>query len=354
MLGLFRTRLGGIVISLVVGFIAFVFVFEFGMQRGGPSAGGGGVAGSVNGETISVAEFNRSYKQQLEFFKSIMGGANLTEDQLKQFRIKDTVFQQLVQKKLQLQEAERLGLKPADEEIRDEIRQMDAFKKDGKFDKLQYQQVLEANQYSTGSFEKLVREDLILRNWRRFLRSWVQVGEAEARREWEASQEKRTLRYVFIPTAAKEKLKPAEGADAKLKQIVDNLLKTFDGSDRAEIQANGLIKDLEIKVQTARDLTRTSGMIAGVGEAKVVLDAIFKVQSGSDQRVAKSWDLPNGKLIGVVTDAKVADASKWTPAESARMLAQVSGEKESSLSEQWLKRAQAKAKIESDAKVLAD
>ena len=64
----------------------------------------GAVAGTVNGEPISIAEFNRELNRRMEFFKNLAGG-QFSEEQLKAFRVREGVFQELVNRRLLVQEA---------------------------------------------------------------------------------------------------------------------------------------------------------------------------------------------------------------------------------------------------------
>src|SRR5919106_4957840 len=95
MLTWIREKFGTVVIGAIIGFIAFVFVF-YGVFSPKSTRGlhEGAVAGTVNGDPISIAEFNRELNRRLEFFKNIAGG-KISEEQLKSFKIREGVFQEL-------------------------------------------------------------------------------------------------------------------------------------------------------------------------------------------------------------------------------------------------------------------
>src|SRR3982751_2131010 len=105
MLSWIRGKFGPFLAGGIIAFIAFVFivsgVFSPKSTRGLHE---GSVAGTVNGDPISLADFNRSLNQRIEFFKN-MGGTKITEEQLKGFQIRQSVFQDLVIRKLMIQEA---------------------------------------------------------------------------------------------------------------------------------------------------------------------------------------------------------------------------------------------------------
>ena len=134
MLSWIREKFGTAIIGAIISLIALVFIF-YGIfsPKNTRGLGEGAVAGTVNGDPISLAEFNRAYKQQEEFFKNMAGG-KFSDEQLKSFHIRERVFQDLVRKKLMSQEAEHQGLVASEEELRDQIKKVPAFQKSGQFD----------------------------------------------------------------------------------------------------------------------------------------------------------------------------------------------------------------------------
>lgn len=141
----FRNRFGKIVVFTLITLITFVFVF-FGVFSPKATRGlhEGAVAGTVNGEPISIQEFNRELSRRIDFFKNLSGG-KLTEEQLQAFQIRESVFQELARRKLLVQLGPKSGLNPGPAEMKDRIRQVPAFQKNGQFDFATYRDVLIAN-----------------------------------------------------------------------------------------------------------------------------------------------------------------------------------------------------------------
>src|SRR6476659_8472653 len=100
MLSWIREKFGTVVIGGIITFIAFVFVF-YGVFNPKSTRGlhEGSVAGTVNGDPISISEFNRELNRRIELFKNLSGG-KLTDEQIKTFRVREGVFQELVNRKL--------------------------------------------------------------------------------------------------------------------------------------------------------------------------------------------------------------------------------------------------------------
>ena len=102
MLNWIREKFGRAVIGGIITFIAFVSVF-YGVFSPKATRGlhEGAVAGTVNGDPISIADFNRELNRRMEFFKNL-GGGKLSDEQLKSFRIREGVFQELANRKLMI------------------------------------------------------------------------------------------------------------------------------------------------------------------------------------------------------------------------------------------------------------
>src|ERR1700733_12819905 len=107
MLNWIREKFGKVVIGGIITFIAFVFVF-YGVFSPKSTRGlhEGSVAGTVNGDAIQIGDFNRELNRRIEYFKAYSGG-KLTDEQLKSFRLREGVFQELANHKLLIQEARR-------------------------------------------------------------------------------------------------------------------------------------------------------------------------------------------------------------------------------------------------------
>ncbi|RYZ69320.1 MAG: hypothetical protein EOP09_07885, partial [Proteobacteria bacterium] len=92
MFSLLRGKWGSIIVGSIIGFIALVFIFQgvFSPKstRGLHEAS---VAGTVNSDRITLQEFNQAFTRRSEFIKNLAGG-KITEEQLKQFRVRESTF----------------------------------------------------------------------------------------------------------------------------------------------------------------------------------------------------------------------------------------------------------------------
>ncbi len=180
-------------IKLVFGLIILVFVFwGVGSFQGERSA----VLATVGGVNIMIDDFQRAYNRQVDQIRQ--ENPDLTTEDLKRMNIKQQVLNEMVLSQLLLNEAQRLGIVVAPEELRTEIRRVPAFQNEQKrFDPGLYQAILRANNLTPGQFEAQVLHDLLLQKMEKLVRMPVRVGEEEARDFFYISRERRSIDYIF-------------------------------------------------------------------------------------------------------------------------------------------------------------
>ena len=113
----------------------------------------------VDGTPITTKEYRMALNRQVEFFNQMMGG-NMTQKQMEQMGIKESVLNSLIQLKLILNTADKMGFVVSLDEVKNEIRTMPYFQTKGQFDVNLYRNALQANGYVPTQFEELVRGDL--------------------------------------------------------------------------------------------------------------------------------------------------------------------------------------------------
>jgi peptidyl-prolyl cis-trans isomerase D len=124
------------------------------------SMGSGQQVATVDGTPISVKEYSVALNRQVEFFNQMMGGQGMTQKQMEQMGIKQSVLNGLIQQKLVLNTADQMGIVVSLDEIKNEIKSMSYFKTNGQFDVNLYKNMLQGNGYTPTQFEELVGNDL--------------------------------------------------------------------------------------------------------------------------------------------------------------------------------------------------
>lgn len=124
------------------------------------SLGGGQNVATVDGTPVTIKEYQTALTRQVEFFSQMMGGQGLTQKQLEDMGIKQSVLNGLIQQKLILNTADQIGYVVSLDEVKNEIKSMPYFKTNNQFDVSLYRNMLQSNGYVPSQFEELVANDL--------------------------------------------------------------------------------------------------------------------------------------------------------------------------------------------------
>lgn len=83
----------------------------------------------------------------------------MTQKQIEEMRVKESVLNELIQQKLVLNTADQIGLVVSLDEIKSEIKSMSYFKTNDQFDVNRYRNMLQGNGYVPSQFEELVADN---------------------------------------------------------------------------------------------------------------------------------------------------------------------------------------------------
>jgi peptidyl-prolyl cis-trans isomerase D len=196
MLDFLRKRKRSWIITFLLGLIIVVFVaFYGGNQFQDP-----GVVniGTVNGEVITQREFAYRYQQEMNRYRELFK-TSLTPEMLKSLNIEAMLIEDIVNRKVALQEARKLGITITDDELAAVIAKAPEFQVNGTFSKERYLQLLGANRLTPVQFEDERREELILQRLYEVVLDAVRVSDAQVENYYRLQQEKVNLRYLRLP-----------------------------------------------------------------------------------------------------------------------------------------------------------
>ncbi len=196
MLDVLRKRKRSWIIIFLLGLIIVVFIAFYGGNKFRDPAAQD--IAQVNGEVITQREFALHYQKALERYREMLKGS-LTPELEKSLNIRGTLLEELIQKRLVLQEARHLGLAANDEDLMAAIAQVPEFQVNGRFNKERYLQLLRANRISPGQFEDEQREQLTIQRLYSMLLDAVHVTEAEVRDRYRFEQGKINLYFIRLP-----------------------------------------------------------------------------------------------------------------------------------------------------------
>ncbi|MEI8596229.1 peptidylprolyl isomerase [Photobacterium sp. Hal280] len=156
-----REGVSSIWVKIILSLIIFSFVFAgVGSYLANSNQP---VAAKIDGEEISQNQFEQAYQNERnrmqsqlgEYFSTLMGDPGYVQ----QFR--RSVLDRLVNDALIEQRANELGLRISDDQVKQAIRSMPEFQRDGKFDNEVYASLLRRSRFTPDQFAEYMRTDML-------------------------------------------------------------------------------------------------------------------------------------------------------------------------------------------------
>ncbi len=211
MLRLMRENTGSWIIKILLALIVVVFMF-FGIDPGNNKQEN--IAATVNKETISMDDYRYARENIINDYRRRFG-KNFNEDFIKMLGVKEKALEGLIDKKLIIQQANKLKISVAADELINDIKTIEAFQLDGEFDAETYKNKLKYASQSPDYFELKMKEQLIVNKLQSLITDTVQTSDEEAREWfiWEKTQN--SIDYVlFNPASYKDVTPSKEEVDA--------------------------------------------------------------------------------------------------------------------------------------------
>jgi peptidyl-prolyl cis-trans isomerase D len=194
MMQFMRDRMGQTFLVVVVGLIALVFVFSgvFGDRFGG-GTGATDVA-NVGGERITTEQLQNAVNREVENYRSL--GMELPPEMIA--NVRRSTLNGLVQAKLMLVEARRLGIQASDKEVADEIHQIPLFQDPATktFNVDLYRKALAERGLKPAQVEEDIRQSMTQQRMQKFLADRIRVTPAEVEREFKLANDTRNIAFV--------------------------------------------------------------------------------------------------------------------------------------------------------------
>ena len=203
MLQTMRDNAQGIVAKIIVFFIIAVFAL-WGVESIVTLGGGEEAKASVGGNDINEVEIVRLVEQQKNNLRNQFGD-QYNEDLFNEGFLRKSALEQLINQKVALVQADKLGLHASTSAIDAQIVSMPAFQLDGKFSKEQFQNILRMNGWSPLSFRNELAGDIKVNQARAaFVLSSVETP-FSVQLEEALENETRSFRFVELNSASLEK-----------------------------------------------------------------------------------------------------------------------------------------------------
>ena len=177
-----------------------------------------GVVGTVAGEDIHTTEVQQQAKRMVEQ-QFPRGGA---QAQMLMPFFAQRAFDNLVNEKILIVEARRLGLKATDDDLRAYLHQGQLGQiifPNGNYSQEAYEDLVSRNGYTVPQFESLLKEEILINKIRSLISSGATVTDAEVRDQFNKQNTKVKFDYAVIKKD--DILKGLHPADAELKAYFD-------------------------------------------------------------------------------------------------------------------------------------
>ena len=175
MLGYMRENTGSWIIKILLGLIVLVFVF---LGMGSIGSKKRNSVAIVNNQPITMEEYKRSYHNIIENMRQRFGD-NLNDEIIKMLQVKKQALDSLIEERLLISEAEKLKIKVSNQDVRDLLVTIPAFKKNGVFDFETYKMVLAKNRITPEIFEHMQKQAIIQNKVTAFVLDSITVSDME-------------------------------------------------------------------------------------------------------------------------------------------------------------------------------
>ena len=214
---------------VVAAFVGTIF-YSWGMGR---VAERQGMVAEVLNEKISYDEYREALDNLYNMYRNAVKGKNV-EDVIPQSQLKKAALNAVIQRKLLLNEAKKMGMEVSNKEVIERIRSMPAFQNDGKFDKSYYLNFLQYNRIGAKNFENNQRIAMLTGKIENLIRNSVKVSELEIKEAYKWKHEKINLDYLVLSPdlfIGKEEI-----TDEKVAEYFKKEKESFKKSDQIKVE----------------------------------------------------------------------------------------------------------------------
>ena len=207
MLDLLRSKAQSPLIQGTILIIVLVFIF---WGVGSSYRGTLNKVADVNKQPITYEEFKNAYDRIIEQYRTQFGGT-LPKGLIESLGIEQQVIDQLIQRELLRQGAQKMGIMISDLEVKQAVEKMEAFRTNGAFNVEQYNSILTSSGMTPAAFEGSMRSDLITGKIVDQLMRFAKVTPMEINENFNYENEAIKLEYVVLSAADfKEKVPISE------------------------------------------------------------------------------------------------------------------------------------------------
>lgn len=292
-----RDRASSWVAYIIIGLLVLSFAM-WGIQEyfGG---GAGAPVATINGNDISLPQFNQQVQQRKQTLQSILG-ANYQQQYPDESIVRKQVIKDMVRTELLRQEVGEAGFKISDASLIKRIQQIPQFQTDGKFDPALYQRLLESQRYNKAQWENELREQDKLRQFENSLASSSFIPKAELQRFQKIAEQTRDFKYAIVTV----KPDTITVNDAEIDAYYNDNKQAYKTPEQVklayvELKEQDLADSISVSNDDAQAIYDSQSERYRTAELRKASHIMFKVPSelGTD---AMEWDEAMEKAEGII------------------------------------------------------
>ncbi len=177
--------------------LAFIILYIPAFERD-EDQGLGLTVAQVADRKITLGEYQRSYQRQRQMYQSLYQG-RMNDEMLRRLGLEEQALQGLVDERILVLEAERLGIRVDDETLKQRVATAPDFQQDGRFlGGAEIKKRLERQGVTVKEFEDSFRNSLLRERLVALVTDSVHVSAAEAEKEFRRRNEQVKAEYAVV------------------------------------------------------------------------------------------------------------------------------------------------------------
>lgn len=192
------------IIKFLLAAIIVVFI-PWGVQR--YTSGRSGRVAEVNGSIITLDDYRNTYQNLVEQVRQSFGN-NVNDEFMQTLQLPKRALDQLIDRALMLQAAEKLQIQVSDEELAEAIGSITAFQTAGVFDNQRYLNILSSTQLSPETFENQQREAISVNKLQNFISGNIKVSDIEAQQWYKFNNAEVDIDFMLLEPQQMKGIEP--------------------------------------------------------------------------------------------------------------------------------------------------
>lgn len=204
MLRYMRENTGNWIIKALLAIVVLVFVF---LGFGSYNSSRNNSVATIDGNPISIKEYSAAYDNVINQYRKRYQD-RFTNEMIQALNIKNMVLNSLINQRVIMIQAQRLGIAVSDQEIRDQVMATREFYRDGQFSMELYRRLLAFQKMTPEGYEKTLYDEAVQRKLQALILSTINVSDAEAEQFYVHQNTQIVLDYILFKPAVYKGIVP--------------------------------------------------------------------------------------------------------------------------------------------------